>query len=235
MMQASLAEAESLVLKASVGAGLEPGLASLSARATRWLCQYGLPGTRLVVRALSNWLERRSVGVNWTGDRKLCAVTENKMVSVLYAGAVVIDHRSLVRAPMTVTSPDEPLLLLAMVAHAIGDSPVKITWPDPSGNRQGLQVDNESCTFLGEDYCWLHRLGTLDLCVTCDWNPPPVTGSVLWDDAALVHRQASVYKNCVDIEQAELLFLDQWGARTLIPDSDVSREKGAGAGRIDTD
>ena len=54
MMQASLAEAESLVLKASAGAGLEPGLASLSARATRWLCQYGLPGTRLVVRALSN-------------------------------------------------------------------------------------------------------------------------------------------------------------------------------------
>ena len=42
-MQASLAEAESLVLKASVGAGLEPGLASLSARATRWLCQYDLP------------------------------------------------------------------------------------------------------------------------------------------------------------------------------------------------
>ena len=96
-------------------------------------------------------------------------------------------------------------------------------------------MDHESCTFLGEDYCWLHRLGTLDLCVTCDWDPPPVTGSVLWDDAALVHRQASVYKNCVDIEQAELLFLDQWGARTLIPDSDVSREKGAGAGRIDTD
>ena len=35
-MQASLAEAESLVLKAAAGAGLEPGLASLSARATRW-------------------------------------------------------------------------------------------------------------------------------------------------------------------------------------------------------
>jgi hypothetical protein len=235
MMQASLAEAESLVLKAAVGVGLEPGLASLSARATRWLCQYGLPGTRLVVRALSNGLERRSVGVKWTGERKLCAVTENQMVSVLYAGAVVIDHRSLARAPMTVTSPDEPLLLLAMVAHAIGDGSAKVTWPDSSGNRQGLQVDNDGFTFLGEGYCPLHRSGALDLCLTCDWNPPAVTGSVLWNDAALVHRQKSVYKNGVEIEQTELLFLHQWGAKTLIPDSDISREKGAGAGRIDTD
>ena len=234
-MQASLAEAESLVLKAAIGAGLEPGLASLSARATRWLCQYGLPGTRLVVRALTHWLERRSVGVEWTGERKLCAVTENQMVSVLYAGAVVIDHRSLVRAPMTVTSPDEPLLLLAMVAHAIGDGSVKVAWPDSSGTRQGLQVDNDGCTFLGVGYCPLHRSGTLDLCLTCDWNPPAVTGLVLWNDAALVHRQESVYKNGVEIEQAELLFLHQWGAKTLIPDSDISREKGAGAGRIDTD
>jgi len=188
-----------------------------------------------VVRALTNWLERRSVGVKWTGGTKLSAVTENQMVSVLYAGAVVIDHRSLVRAPITVTSPDEPLLLLAMVAHAIGDGPVEITWPDSSSNRQGLQVDNDGCTFLGEGYCPLHRSGTLDLCLTCDWNPPAVTGSVLWNDAALVHRQESVYKNGVEIERTELLFLDQWGAKTLIPDSDISREKGAGAGRIDTD
>ena len=235
MMQASLAEAESLVLKAAAGAGLEPGLASLSARATRWLCQYGLPGTRLVVRALTNWLERRSVGVKWTGDTKLSAVTENQMVSVLYAGAVVIDHRSLVRAPMTVTSPDEPLLLLAMVADAIGDGSVKVAWSDSSGTRQGLQADNDGYTFLGVGYCPLHRSGTLDLCLTCDWNPPAVTGTVLWNDAALVHRQESVYKNGVEIERAELLFLDQWGAKTLIPDSDISREKGAGAGRIDTD
>lgn len=235
MMQASLAEAESLVLKAAVGAGLEPGLASLSARATRWLCQYGLPGTKLVVRALTNWLERRSVRVKWTGERKLCAVTANQMVSVLYAGAVVIDHRSLVRAPMTVTSPDEPLLLLAMVADAIGDGSVKVAWSDSSGTRQGLQVDTDGCTFLGVGYCPLHRPGTLDLCLTCDWNPPAITGSVLWNDAALVHRQESVYKNGVGIEQAELLFLHQWGAKTLIPDSDISREKGAGAGRIDTD
>ena len=234
-MQASLAEAESLVLKAATGIGLEPGLASLNARATRWLCRYGLPGTRLAVRALTNWLEHRSVGVKWASETKLCAVTENQMVSVLYAGAVVADHRSLVRSPITVTSPDEPLLLLAMVAHAIGDGSVEVTWPDSSGNRQGLHVHNDDCTFLGEDCFVLHRSGTLDLCLTCDWNSSAVTGSVLWNDAALVRRQENVYENGVEIERAELLFLDQWGAKTLIPDSDVSREKGAGAGRIDTD
>ena len=136
---------------------------------------------------------------------------------------------------MIVTSPDEPLLLLAMVAHAIGDGAVKVAWPDASGNRQGLHVDNDGCTFLGVGYRALHRSGTLDLCLTCDWNPPAITGSVLWNDAALVHRQESVYKNGVGIDQAELLFLHQWGAKTLIPDSDISREKGAGAGRIDTD
>ncbi|MEE2803296.1 MAG: DUF3726 domain-containing protein [Pseudomonadota bacterium] len=233
-MRVSLAEVETLVSKAASGARVAPGVSDLVAVASRWLRLYGLPGETVAARALTNWLEHRSVAVQALDNGVFGPKCENRKASAMFAGAALVDHEPLTNRGMVIQSPDEPLLLLAMVATAFESGTTMIAWRDPDSGLQGLRIEDSRYTIFARSIDRLQSPGQIGANLSCtadlDWETAPV----LIDDRALSTRRETAYSKGVELDRSSISILDRWAAAALVPDSERSHDKGAGAGRIDS-
>lgn len=216
-------EIEVLSLKAARGAGLPWGLAQEAGWAVRWLEARELPGAETLARLIEN------IDLDAGGLPRL----ETLMPDVdilpwrasggalpgLMAGIAFLDRAMMIEAngELEMVVVKEPLLFLPFAAAASGVSghPLEVVW---AGNRK-LVSGGEivGAVPLVEDieaveYMSVRVVGLMPVA----GGPKPGTGGVAVDDSVLAR-------------------LDAFAARTYVPESEESRQKGAGAGNIDND
>lgn len=227
----SLNEIEINVRKAGIGAGLPYGIANETGRAAEWLALAGLPALAICAEALEASLDGKTAvgrgtdtGAGWTlaaaDDRPLCACHAGVVAAdLLNAGSTAIRLRS-------VASPVLVVALLATVTEAPG---ISVALGSGEGAANVLIAAPEVSLLSGAELsAWT---ATADLLI--DLASPAAVSAPLrvYCDKASRER---VLETGVPQEPASEAIARLF-ARTLVPASDASRERGAGAGRIDTD
>lgn len=209
----SLSEVEATARKATRGAGLSWGMAEDAARATRWLCAFGLDGCAALAAELAAVdgtglaeLAPRDLTGDWRGrSGRLCP---------LIAGAALSDAAAL-WAPTGVTMHDvtAPMLLLpfaAMAARAL-ETPVTLRWDAVTAITDGdaLSLTEADPGMTGRATVMVTAGGT------------PITPRPR-------HSRATP-------RPEDWAALNAWAGRTYAPASEMSRRKGAGAEVSDND
>ncbi|MEW5421851.1 DUF3726 domain-containing protein [Amorphus sp. 3PC139-8] len=226
----SLNEIEGTVRKAAVGVGLAYGLASEAGRAAGWLAAAGLPALTLSADVLdavasgdSNPGHAREDENGWTivgTDRPLCPFR---------AGVAACDLLNAGASRITLKG------VLLPVA-AIGLFTVVSTVPRlilSRGDRSdGASIATGIVTVPEADPLETGWAGPLDLMIAgSDEDTPAETGLKRYGEPA---DRARVLSTGIPDEPEAMVRLKRHIAKTLVPASDASRERGAGAGRIDS-
>jgi len=235
MMRVSNSEIEILAYKAATGIGLPAGLAEDAGTATVWLANFGFCGGAIACRAFDN-LDTGRAGPLTVGNNEsfLYPSLSGKMSSVFYAAPSVGDFLQTV-SQVTVERLDEPLLLLGYLAslswmleasfslRAVG--PRGLSWQGWVYKDHG-KIEGECF----EDAC--EETGTQ---VTVE-SPARILDDGNAKRAQHVIRKRQITtRECLEITLGTFKTLQSLAAQTLVPETEVSRHKGAGAGLIDTD
>lgn len=137
--------------------------------------------------------------------------------SPLLAGISFSDkpHAAVVSCPLTLDGIVEPLLLLPFIANVA------------RATRQLLRVQ------------WPNSDYVLSACETCKINGAPAAGRLMigrWEPTADM-RLAPLPRTLdgVDVTKAAWRDLENLAARTYVPESQQSRQKGAGSGSVEED
>ena len=210
-MKCSLGELQALLLKASVGAGLPVGLAEEIALAGRWLLANGFDGLGAALKSIEyspQWPQTPSVkGGEAVFEDARTAVCGSAVLDLLKAG---VCRKARLR------NPDSPLLFIGLAGVATVGAGTGIAIESVGEMRAVLR---EGRVFLAGDV----PDSVAELSVVCeapsrhDW------------------RQAISVAQGVDVATKKLGRLEELASRTYVPANDVSRESGAGAGRIDNE
>jgi hypothetical protein len=210
----SLGEIEAETRKAVRGAGLSWGIAEEAGKALRWLAARGgdgLPPLAALLEAHDSGIVCGHVSVDatgrWHGDgRPLCPLS---------VGASLTDHAR--QMPVAAGPVFAPLLLVPFVARAAHSArqPMRLSWPsgaivlhdngEPAGALDVLPVG-----IVAQIRCEPEERATLSPA------PPPL-------------------RRLRDGDAAAWACIARFAQRTYVPASQVSRERGAGAGLIDND
>ncbi|MEH6546520.1 MAG: DUF3726 domain-containing protein [Sneathiella sp.] len=211
-MSYSANEIGSLFRKAGIGAGLHSGIAVDISRAGLWLLVHDLAGDEAVLEGISNIEPHGSM--ERTDSQNIlidpfCAVLDGLSVFDLAAASTKIFHARLQKI-------DNPLLLLGIAGIAATDYQLRIT----------LEFSNKSSFTIGAD-------GS----ITND-SSVPARGA----DAVLTCQQVELdpgknpnASSTVGVKDDVLKQLLAFAAKTYVPATAASREKGAGAGLTDND
>jgi len=241
-MRQSLSELYSTVRKAAVGRGVPHGIAEDLADAVCWLNSLSFDGVTCAVDCLAHWPSDTSAVRLLRDENGLILGTENAdtAASALFAGPALGDLLQTGAVPNSgfSVSIDVPLLALAAVAQTCARLKRR-AWLMIHLQGQAVIAD------CNEETCQLITL-TPQLMITA----PPATEVTLWpshpdqssgDIGALInHEEFSRRRNRaltkgLEVCDGSLEQLEAWAALTLVPESDRSRETGAGAGLLDND
>lgn len=231
MTRLSLNEIEVSVRKAGIGAGLPYGIAQETGRAAEWLALAGLPALAICAEALEASLERRTAagrgtdtGAGWTivpaDDRPLCSC---------HAGVVAADLINAGSTTIRLVAVASPVLVVALLATVSEAPAVSVALGDGAGAPAVLVAAPKVSLLGGGDLAtW-----TTPSDLLVELADPTLAPSALrvYGDADSRQR---VIASGVPPEAASDVIARLF-ARTLVPASDASRERGAGAGRIDSD
>ena len=241
-MRQSLSELYSTVRKAAVGRGVPHGIAEDLADAVCWLNSLSFDGVTCAVDCLAHWPSDTSAVRLLRDENGLILGTENAdtAASALFAGPALGDLLQTGAVPNSgfSVSIDVPLLALAAVAQTCARLKRR-AWLMIHLQGQAVIAD------CNEETCQLITV-TPQLTITA----PPATEVTLWpsqpdqssgDIGALInHKEFSQRRNRaltkgLEVCDGSLEQLEAWAALTLVPESDRSRETGAGAGLLDND
>ena len=241
-MRQSLSELYSTVRKAAVGRGVPHGIAEDLADAVCWLNSLSFDGVTCAVDCLAHWPSDTSAVRLLRDENGLILETENAdtAASALFAGPALGDLLQTGAVPNSgfSVSIDVPLLALAAVAQTCARLKRR-AWLMIHLQGQAVIAD------CNEETCQLITV-TPQLTITA----PPATEVTLWpsqpdqssgDIGALInHKEFSQRRNRaltkgLEVCDGSLEQLEAWAALTLVPESDRSRETGAGAGLLDND
>ena len=212
VMTYSTNEIGSLFRKAGIGAGLPSGLAEDISRAGLWLLAHELTGDEAVLQGISSIephssMERAdSQNITIYG---FCSALDGLSIFDLAAASTTLFRARLRQI-------DNPLLLLGMAGIAATDYNLQIT----------LEFSNKASLNVGAD-------GTIagDIAV-----PDRGVDAVLTCQQVAAHR--GKYRDgssTVLVDDGALKKLRVLAAKTYVPATAASREKGAGAGLTDND
>lgn len=231
MTRLSLNEIEVSVRKASIGAGLPYGIAQETGRAAEWLALAGLPALTICAAALEASLDKTTTvgrgtdtGAGWTiapvDDRPLCPC---------HAGVVAADLINAGSTTIRLGSVSSPVLVVALLATVTDAPGVSVVLGDGDDAARVLIVSPKVSLLRGDDLStWM---SPSDLLIEIAAPTAPSEPVRVYGDA---DDRARVIASGVPTEPASDIIARLF-ARTLVPASDASRERGAGAGRIDTD
>ena len=241
-MRQSLSELYSTVRKAAVGRGAPHGIAEDLADAVCWLNSLSFDGVSCAMDCLAHWPSDTSAVRLLRDENGLILGTENAdtAASALFAGPALGDLLQTGAVPNSgfSVSIDVPLLALAAVAQTCARLKRR-AWLMIHLQGQAVIAD------CNEETCQLITV-TPQLTITA----PPATEVTLWpshpdqssgDIGALInHKEFSQRRNRaltkgLEVCDGSLEQLEAWAALTLVPESDRSRETGAGAGLLDND
>ena len=241
-MRQSLSELYSTVRKAAVGRGAPHGIAEDLADAVCWLDSLSFDGVSCAVDCLAHWPSDTPVVRLLRDENGLVLETAkpDTAASALFAGPALGDLLQTGAVPDAgfSVSVDVPLLALAAVAQTC----VRLK------RRAWLMIHLQGQAVIAdcnEETCQLITV-TPQLTITA----PPATEVTLWpsqpdqssgDIGALInHEEFSQRRNRaltkgLEVCDGSLEQLEAWAALTLVPESNRSRETGAGAGLLDND
>jgi len=241
-MRQSLSELYSTVRKAAVGRGVPHGIAEDLADAVCWLNSLSFDGVTCAVDCLAHWPSDTSAVRLLRDENGLILETENAdtAASALFAGPALGDLLQTGAVPNCgfSVSVDVPLLALAAVAQTCARLKRR-AWLMIHLQGQAVIAD------CNEETCQLITV-TPQLTITA----PPATEVTLWpshpdqssgDIGALINqeefsrRRNRALTKGLEVCDGSLEQLEAWAALTLVPESDRSRETGAGAGLLDND
>jgi len=241
-MRQSLSELYSTVRKAAVGRGAPHGIAEDLADAACWLNSLSFDGVSCAVDCLAHWPSDTSAVRLLRDENGLILETENadSAASALFAGPALGDLLQTGAVPDSgfSVSVDVPLLALAAVAQTC-ERLKRRAWLMIHLQGQAVIAD------CNEETCQLITV-TPQLTITA----PPATEVTLWpsqpdqssgDIGALINqeefsqRRNRALTKGLEVCDGSLEQLEAWAALTLVPESNRSRETGAGAGLLDND
>ena len=241
-MRQSLSELYSTVRKAAVGRGAPHGIAEDLADAVCWLNSLSFDGVTCAVDCLAHWPSDTSAVRLLREENGLILETEKSdtAASALFAGPALGDLLQTGAVPDSgfSISVDVPLLALAAVAQTCARLKRR-AWLMIHLQGQAVIAD------CNEETCQLITV-TPQLTITT----PPATEVTLWpsqpdqssgDIGALINqeefsqRRNRALTKGLEVCDGSLEQLEAWAALTLVPESNRSRETGAGAGLLDND
>lgn len=209
-MIVSLNEVEMMSLKASRGMGLPWGLAEDTGKAMRWLAAEGLPWLQVLLARLDRGagLAAPKVGVD---GRSIGPDRPERILCPLSTGSLILDMASQwAPADLIILRLADPLLVLPFLAFALRhrNEAATVVWPDTrimiSGGRA---VAEESGGLLLNETARVVLMS----------SPPGVFGR-------------STARLGIAVDDGDWARLDSFAARTYVPEDEVSRRRGAGAG-----
>jgi len=215
----SLAEIETLGMKAARGAGLSWGMAEEAGMAARWLAAHRLPGPELLLRHLESFDRRAWRAVAPIVGARIWRTDDGAALCPLAAGAALSDRAGLADGPgarpITLEPVADPGLLLpfaALAARGLG-RPLRIAW-----NGMVAVVAAAGVAFEADERSVMDATAAR---VVIEPAAPP---------AALRGAEAAPRRVPLAVWQG----LDRLAFRTYVPASEASRA-GAGAGTTDND
>ena len=241
-MRQSLGELYSTVRKAAVGRGAPHGIAEDLADAVCWLDSLRFDGVSCAVDCLSQWPSNTSAIQLQHSESGLVLETAkpDTAASALFAGPALGDLLQAGAVPDTGSSlsVDVPLLVLAAVAQTC----VRLK------RRAWLMIhlqDQPVIADCNQETCQIITVAQ-QITITAQqatevtlWpsQPDQSSGTIeyLINQEEFSRRRNRALTKGLEVCEGSLKQLEAWAALTLVPESDRSREKGAGAGLLDND
>lgn len=207
-MRHSLNEIEVTLRKAGVGAGISVGLSEEVGRAAGWLAARQLDGASAGLLAVRGGLSACDL-TQGEGD---CATFNGASVAV--AGPSAFDVLAAGAAQVRLTGMDSPLLLVGLAGVAATDRDQSFELHFANGQVIGVSPEGASGLEPG-------ALGS-DVTVRISASAKP---------ADTVPPNAKG----IEVSDTDWQEISALAAKTYVPESDASRDQGAGAGSIDND
>ena len=241
-MRQSLSELYSTVRKAAVGRGAPHGIAEDLADAVCWLDSLSFDGVSCAVDCLAHWPSDTPVVRLLRDDNGLVLETAkpDTAASALFAGPALGDLLQTGAVPDSgfSVSVDVPLLALAAVAQTC----VRLK------RRAWLMIhlhDQSVIADCNQETCQIITVAQ-QITITAQqatevtlWpsQPDQSSGTIeyLINQEEFSRRRNRALTKGLEVCEGSLKQLEAWAALTLVPESDRSREKGAGAGLLDND
>ena len=241
-MRQSLSELYSTVRKAAVGRGVPHGIAEDLADAVCWLNSLSFDGVTCAVDCLAHWPSDTSAVRLLRDENGLILETENAdtAASALFAGPALGDLLQTGAVPNSgfSVSVDVPLLALAAVAQTCARLKQR-AWLMIHFEGQAVigECNQETCqvTIVTQEGTTTARSTTK---VTLWPNQPKQSSGnkdCLINEKEFSRRRNSALTKGLEVCDNSLKQLEAWAALILVPESDRSRETGAGAGLLDND
>ncbi len=231
-MRLSLNEVEVTARKAALGAGLPLGLAEEAGTAAAWLAAAGLPVERLLSDALKSAGDD-AVALSRSGE--VHAFASPTDVSALRfapsACDLVLAAARAGKSVMVEAVFDVPLLAVAQAAVASAEAGLPLA-VEIGGELRALAQGRSSVLLDAPDRLAEVRLQlvTVRLLREGDRNE-----ACARDPAAVARARDRALAGGVGVDAALWSGIQALAARTLVPATTRSRERGAGAGLNDTD
>jgi len=207
-------ETQSMVRKAAIGMGYDVGVAEDLGKAAAWLCVKSYDGAKTVLQSISEGpspIFTRNSAQDSEGEYP---VFEDLQIATSGPGIVDIAASSELPAKIGLQGVNSPLLLLGLAGICAEFYGVDITIA--ANNGSGV-ISTDGATIRGN----IPPEG-VDLTLTCQMKNARTAG-VTYSETAFT---------CDDETWNRLSKL---AAKTYVPASEASREKGAGAGLTDND
>lgn len=233
MTTLSLNEVELSARKAAVGAGLPQGIAYETGRAAAWLAVAGLPALTVCADALEAARDGN------TGPGRISDIEGNWLIEPAdarplcpcRAGVAAADLLNAGAHSVTLRAVQWPTLVIALLAALIdpGSATIQLGWEN-GDNAPPLALAGGVATVASDETLASGLTSTTDLTIKAQATTSQSPGNVYGDTAA---RQRVVTEG-VSPDPAAAERIARLIANTLVPASDLSRDRGAGAGQIDS-
>lgn len=236
MMIASLNEVEVTIRKAGVGAGLPHGVAVETGRAAAWLAGAGLPAFDICEPALSALLNgETSVG---TARREGCGWSIEPAATGLlcpcYGGVAAADLLNAGASPIRIVDTMSPVLVIALLV-VIGDAPPVFVFTksesEPAATNL-IEVHGGTVRTAAGVRFDQGLAAPANMQISVSAEPDAAQPGMAYGTGGSLERALG---EGTPVDPRIWERIEALAARTLVPASDVSRERGAGAGRIDSD
>lgn len=234
MSTLSLNEIEGTVRKAAVGAGLTYGAANEAARAAGWLAAAGLPALSLAADVLDAVANGHSDPGRAREDARTWTLAgTGKPLCPFRAGVAACDLLNAGATRVTLDGLMLPVAVIGLFAVVSTVPRLTVRRGDTPDAPPAATIANGIVTVTPGSSLTTGWEGPLDLVVeaTPDAAAPDLTGPRYGDPG----DRARVLSAGICDDPEAMARLQRHIANTLVPASEASRERGAGAGRIDSD
>jgi len=241
-MRQSLSELYSTVRKAAVGRGAPHGIAEDLADAVCWLDSLSFDGVSSAVDCLGHWHSDTSAVRLLRDENGLVLETSKPGTSApaLFAGPALGDLLQTGAVPDSgfSVSVDVPLLALAAVAQTCARLKrrawVMIHLP---GQAVIADCNQETCQMITVTKQTTITAQQATEVTLWPIQPKQSSGNIdcLISEEEFSRRRNSALTKGLEVCDNSLKQLEAWAALILVPESDRSRETGAGAGLLDND